>query len=271
MKKGKSSEKIKKILEGEVPEYINYSEEDFTEIKFDSHYKLDKKEIFYIECDEEVKKLIKNIEVLELGEENTIIYNEITSEHWKHLDFIVYADENTLYFQRIVNNKYLTTKKILGYSTGTPTLKEEEQGVEINKYPDCCYLKVENKLYFKDFSKLDKILNGIDELYRTATVEETKGFLNSELIKTENIDADKLSVAKRKKIAQAVDKLKNMNIEELKVYGKKYNADSFSEDKIYIKEIKDIDVALKIVFEKYYTSEVSNIPMEANSVRTLNN
>lgn len=263
---GKRTEKIKRILKEKSSGYMNLSSEGLVEIKFNPHYKLDKTEVFYIDYDEEVKGLIKNPEILELGE-NTSIYDEITSENWKHLDFIVYSEENILYFQGIVGNKYLTVKKGLSFSAGNPILKEEEQGIEINKYPDFCYIKDKQKIYFKDFSKIDKILTGIDELYRTATLEETKSFLNSSFIKTENIDINNLSISKRKKIAQAVDKLKGMNIEELKEYGKKYNPDNFSENKIYIKEAKDIDIALKIIFEKYYTTEVSKIQMEANSVK----
>ena len=109
----------------------------------------------------------------------------------------------------------------------------------------------------------------MDELYREASVEETKTFLNSEFIKSEKIDIKTISVSKRKKIAQALDKLKDMDIESLIEYGKKYSAEVFLDDKVFVKDAKDIDIALKIIFEKFDTTEVTHQKREINSSKTL--
>ena len=176
--KGKNEKKVKRIVKSDKPDYKNYNSEEFIQTEFSIHYKLEKNEIFYIKYDERVKGLIKNKDVLEINNKNTSLFDEITSEDWKNLDFIVYVDEDMLYFQRIVGKKYLTTKKFLGMCTGTPSLKEEQEGIEINEYSDFSFSRSEERIYFRDFLKVSKILNGMDELYREASVEETKTFLN---------------------------------------------------------------------------------------------
>lgn len=266
---GSNKEKIKKILEGSNANYENYSSEEIKNIKFDPHYKLEKSETFYLDYDEKLKKIINNNEILEIDDTNTTIYNQINSENWESLDFIIYSDESNLFFQRIIGKKYLTTKKKLGMNTGIPELKEEKSGIDLNKYPDLIYSNNSKKIFFKDFSKLDKILSGIDELYRTATVVETTAFLNSDFIEAKNFDVSSITVPKRKKIAQAIDKLKDMDIASLREYGKKYRDGIFIEDRIIITETNDIDIALDIIFEKYYTTEVTKEKREANSVRTI--
>ncbi len=267
--KGKNEKKVKRIVKSDKPDYKNYNSEEFIQTEFSIHYKLEKNEIFYIKYDERVKGLIKNKDVLEINNKNTSLFDEITSEDWKNLDFIVYVDEDMLYFQRIVGKKYLTTKKFLGMCTGTPSLKEEQEGIEINEYSDFSFSRSEERIYFRDFLKVSKILNGMDELYREASVEETKNFLNSEFIKSEKIDIKTISVSKRKKIAQAIDKLKDMDIESLIEYGKKYSAEVFLDDKVFVKDAKDIDIALKIIFEKFDTTEVTHQKREINSSKTL--
>lgn len=267
--KGKNEKKVKRIVKSDKPDYKNYNSEEFIQTEFSIHYKLEKNEIFYIKYDERVKGLIKNKDVLEINNKNTSLFDEITSEDWKNLDFIVYVDEDMLYFQRIVGKKYLTTKKFLGMCTGTPSLKEEQEGIEINEYSDFSFSRSEERIYFRDFLKVSKILNGMDELYREASVEETKTFLNSEFIKSEKIDIKTISVSKRKKIAQAIDKLKDMDIESLIEYGKKYSAEVFLDDKVFVKDAKDIDIALKIIFEKFDTTEVTHQKREINSSKTL--
>lgn len=267
-KKGKNSEKIKRILVSECPGYANYAGDKFKKIQFDPHYKLDKDEVFYIEYNDNLKSLIKNKEVLDVSDQNTTAYDQIISADWEHLDFIIYSKESSLYFQRISSKKYLITKKFLGMK-GDPELREEQEGIEIVEYPDFSYNKNVQKIFFKDFSKLEKILTGIDELYREATDEEIKLFLNSDFIKTENVEIKNISVSKRKKMAQAIDKLAEINVEELKEYGKKYSNDVFIEDKIIINNKNDIDIVLKIIFEKFYTSEVTREKREANSTRIL--
>lgn len=267
--KGKNEKKVKRIVKSDKPDYKNYNSEEFIQTEFSIHYKLEKNEIFYIKYDERVKGLIKNKDVLEINNKNTSLFDEITSEDWKNLDFIVYVDEDMLYFQRIVGKKYLTTKKFLGMCTGTPSLKEEQEGIEINEYSDFSFSRSEERIYFRDFLKVSKILNGMDELYREASVEETKTFLNSEFIKSEKIDIKTISVSKRKKIAQAIDKLKDMDTESLIEYGKKYSAEVFLDDKVFVKDAKDIDIALKIIFEKFDTTEVTHQKREINSSKTL--
>ena len=267
--KGKNEKKVKRIVKSDKPDYKNYNSEEFIQTEFSIHYKLEKNEIFYIKYDERVKGLIKNKDVLEINNKNTSLFDEITSEDWKNLDFIVYVDEDMLYFQRIVGKKYLTTKKFLGMCTGTPSLKEEQEGIEINEYSDFSFSRSEERIYFRDFLKVSKILNGMDELYREASVEETKTFLNSEFIKSEKIDIKTISVSKREKIAQAIDKLKDMDIESLIEYGKKYSAEVFLDDKVFVKDAKDIDIALKIIFEKFDTTEVTHQKREINSSKTL--
>jgi len=160
-KKGTEIEKVKKILLNIEPNYKNYGSDEFKKIEFDTHYKLEDNEIFYLELIEDVKNLIKNQDILKLSDENSTGYTQLIKEEWGDLDYLIYFKDNNLYYQRVVGKKYLTRKKILIFDTETPVLEEKSEGISINENPDVVYNKGENKIYFKSFTSLNKIFKGL--------------------------------------------------------------------------------------------------------------
>ena len=104
-KKGKSLEKIKTIFGEERNPYNKFEGE--SKIKFTPHYKLGKEEVFFLE---NAKDLIENKEILNLKEGETTSFDSIISSEWGSVDFLIYLDNNDLYYQRIIGKKYLTNK-----------------------------------------------------------------------------------------------------------------------------------------------------------------
>lgn len=273
-KTGGEDTKIKKVSTDMDPEYIDYTSDDYEQIEFTPHYKLEENQIFILEVTEDIKATISNSSILELSDENTTRYDQLEKIEWKHLDYLVYNEGELLYFQRVVGRKYLKKKKVLDfYETTAPILHEREEGISIEPGCDFIFDKEDNKLYFKDFSSVSKVLKGFDSIYREATQAEIDNFLNSDLIVTPTLDTTKVTPAKRKRIALAVDKLQDFDAtqkSELVAYGKKYHGGVFNvDDQILVQDSKDVDTALQIIFENFYTSEVTSERREANSTKTI--
>ena len=68
----------------------------------------------------------------------------------------------------------------------TIRLDQGEKSIVINFIPDAIYVKDDDILYFKKLSAISPIFKGIDELYREATEEETKEFLQNDFIVLED-------------------------------------------------------------------------------------
>lgn len=83
-----------------------------------------------------------------------------------------------------------------------------KHGIIINDVPDAIYVKDEDCLYFKKLETVAPIFKGIDELYREATDEETKHFLENDFIELKNdFNFESVKKSNRKRIALAMKTL----------------------------------------------------------------
>ena len=133
-------------------------------------------------------------------------------------------------------------------------------------------MKSKDILYFQKLSKITSIFKGIDVLYREATDEETRNFLNEDFIKIDNgFSVDKVKTRNRQRIALAIDTLKILKKKERKVlikYIREYcpdlnqdNTDSFT-----ISSDENLKYLLYGIEQRFYTTEVRSEKRIANSI-----
>lgn len=186
------------------------------------------------------------------------------------IDFIFsYQNSNEYYFQKVSNSR-IVSKRIL-YLGDTFKFKENAKFIIINDIPDAIYLKKIDKLYFKKLSTITSIFKGIDQLYKEATEEETKEFLEQSFISLDHgFSAEKVKKLNRKRIALAINTMKSFDSDEknkIFKYIKNYcpNLEK-KEDSFVIRSDEDLKSILYGIEQRYYTTPVKNEKRLANSI-----
>lgn len=271
--KQKQGKKLDKIKMGVSEVAANPYEYDFsgkTPIKFKPDYKLEADEIFYIE---KPKEKIASPEFLNKFCDNLTAYEQIKSEEWTHVDFLIYSEEKGNYYQRIIGKKYLEHKVSFKFFEGAPEIKKEQQGITIAESPDAIYKFEEDRLYFKDFFVASKIFKNLDSLYREATESEINGFFNQKFIKREaTFGNEKITSHKRKKISLILHKLDGVDrkkIENMQKYAKKYCDLAFEDGKFLVNNNENLEDLISVIGETFYTSELSGEKRKSNSSRVI--
>lgn len=241
---------------------------------YGSDYKLEDDEWFHIP---EFSTTAYCLQLLKIDFVSTD-YDQIDSEKLKKLKFLCsYQKHNEIehyYFQRILPS-HIVSKKWFQLSNA-PTLEKDSAVVVINSFPDAVYIKSEDILYFKTLTSVSPIFNGISELYKEATQEETQTFLNYDFISVgEEYNADKVGKANRKRIALAKETLDSFQPEEqTQIFGyiKDYCVNlPFSEEtsSFTVSSEEELKNLLWGIEQRYYTTIVGEEKRVANSVSTV--
>ncbi|KGH66851.1 hypothetical protein X290_05405 [Oenococcus oeni IOEB_B16] len=117
---------------------------------------------------------------------NATDYNEYSNDLIK--DFLLNIVDNIYYFQRITPSM-LRPKRLLRISDKlskpSASFEKIDQGetISLQAEPDAIYYKDKDELCFKNLNAINRFFMGIDSLYREATDDEIKVFLNQNFIK----------------------------------------------------------------------------------------
>ena len=141
---------------------------------------------------------------------------------------------------------------------------------------DAIYEKSENMLYFKKISAISGIFNGVSELYREATKEETVQFLSNKFVRLgDDYNEEMVGTPNRKRIALAVETLNEFSKKEKSLifsYIKDYCPSlSFNENEsnFSIQSEEDLKYLLWGIEQRYYTTPVGKEKRVANSVSEM--
>lgn len=261
--KGKEGD-IYKVLSGKIFELPD----DLGNPKaYNSDYKLEDDEWFHIPnfskedyCIDFLKREFISTDFNQIG---TIDINKIF--------FLCSYQMGIYYFQKITPSLIVKKK---WFKIGEPIIEDQSPIIVINENPDAIYVKAEDTLYFKKISSLTMIFKGIIELYKEATQEETEEFLKSDFIKlNENYDALKVKTANRKRIALAMETIREFSTSEkstiysyIKDYCREKLVFDEEESKFEITNEEELKHLLWGIEQRYYTTPVGNERMVANSV-----
>lgn len=200
-------------------------------------------------------------------------YNEYSNTLNK--EFLLNIVDNVYYFQRITP-AMLRPKRILRISNNVSkqsiSFEQTKRGetITLQTQPDAIYYKDKDELQFIKLNAIKRFFVGIDTLYREATNDEIKKFLNQDFIQVgKNFSFDLVMGNNRKKIALLKDKYSNCSNDEKSVLRKYiHNYDShlaFDGNVFEISSNKELTNLLRGLDEDYYTKPIENQKYVANS------
>lgn len=174
-------------------------------------------------------------------------------------------------FQKITSSLFLN-KKFLSFGDRAE-LKVLENSFAIKEEPDAIYFKDKDILIFKNLPTISSIFKGIDELYKEATDEDTKNFLQQSFITTENFDYQNVSKPNRKRIAMAINTLGTFDDDmkrELIRYINDYCDELLEFDEQNASFKISTDAQLKSLLygieQRFYTTRIGSKKRLANSI-----
>lgn len=202
-------------------------------------------------------------------------FNNLKMSQFTNIQYVIGIQGKDFYFQNITKSNYISQKLLSFGDRGV--IEDNVTRIAIRDFPDAVYFKDEDTLIFKKLSSISSIFRNINMLYKEATKIEIEGFLTSPFISLGNgFNADKVSIANRKRISMAIEVLSTLDANE-KVKMFKY-VNRYSDKKIVFDTTKNefkvnSDLELKTILyginERFYTTEIGQEPRVANSVLKL--
>lgn len=202
-------------------------------------------------------------------------YNDLKKEQFPKIAYIFAIQGEDFYFQKITPSLFVK-KKFLAFGEAAK-VEESSNRLVIHEQPDAIYLKQADTLVFRNLATITSIFNGIDELYREATQQETESFLQSSFINLkESYDANKVSKPNRKRIALAMDSLEKMSAEEkinILAYINDYCDQKLNFDpkdkKFEVSSDEELKLLLYGIEQRFYTTLIGKEKRLANSVVSI--
>lgn len=200
---------------------------------------------------------------------NTTDYNQIPVNDYQRIKYLCCESGGLKYFQKFVSSQ-LIMKRWFTVSHA-PVLEDNKNIILFTGVPDVAYASNVDTLYFKDISKAKYIVKGVEELYREATEQEVKSFLQQDFISlNDGFSSTSVKVQNRKRIAIAMDRMKDLSASqrrEISDYIQDYCVNvPYNNGKFSISSEEDLKFVLYGIDERYYTTRFSNEKRLANSV-----
>ena len=239
-------------------------------IPYDNETKIDDEAWFYIKNFSSTKHSIYQL----TADINSADYNALTIEAFKKTTYLfsVSDDQNERYFQKVGKAALVERKRFIRFGNEF-IYRPECASIVINDLPDAIYLKDTDTLFFKKLSTLTGIFPEISNLYKKATDEETKNFLNTRFFALEGFTPDQVHIPNRKRIALAMEILKTFDDSqknEIYNYIGEYCPDIHHNDgRFTIKSNEDLSLVLYGIGQRFYTTPISKEKRIANSVIKL--
>lgn len=192
---------------------------------------------------------------------------------FNRIAYVFVEERDELYFQNITKSKLIRHKRIVHMGE---EFKYDEGGMSItlNEWPDAIYTREEDRLYFRKLTSVTKIFTGIDQLYREATEDETKKFLERNFITLKSdFSSERVKTANRKRIALAEDTLSGLEeTEQEKIFsyiGEYCPALKCADGSFEVENETDLKMLLFGIEQRFYTTPVGKEKRIANSVVAL--
>ncbi|CZG66976.1 TPA: ATP F0F1 synthase synthase [Legionella pneumophila] len=202
-------------------------------------------------------------------------YDDLKKSQFIQIAYLFSVQGEDFYFQKITPSLFLKRKTIVfGEAV---KVEESESRLVINKIPDAVYYKTSDSLIFRNLATISSIFRGIDELYKEATSEEVKKFLDESFIELTNAySVNNVSKTNRKRIGLAMATLKAMSTDDkttMLSYIDEYCKEKLKFDqgsqKFSISTDNDLKLLLYGIEQRFYTTPFGQERRLANSVQLL--
>lgn len=240
-------------------------------VEFNPDHNLDEECWFKIE---EFSKKDYCLDILK-NEFNSKEYNEIDKKGFDKIKLVISIQNGNFFIQKI-NPSFFIKKKFFTFGE-IAELKENSNILVVNSQPDAVYFKEKDVLIFKKITVISSIFKGIDSLYKEATEDDVKSFLENNFIELiDDFSSEKVSKPNRKRIAMALDSWSGFNDTEknqIISYVSEYCPNSLifddSKGAFEIATDEQLKVLLYGIEQRYYTTLIKNEKRLANSIVKL--
>lgn len=214
------------------------------------------------------------IDVLK-GDFDSKDYDDLNRDQFVKIAYLFALQGEDFYFQKLTPSFFIK-RKMLTFGE-TVEVEKSTNRLVVNARPDAVYFKGADTLVFRNLATISSIFTGIDELYKEATNEEVKAFLQeSILVLKDEYGIENVSKPNRKRIALAMATLATMsdeNRESMPSYIEQYckqrlNFDT--ENKSFeISTDEELKLLLYGIEQRYYTTPFGHEKRLANSIVAL--
>ncbi len=167
-------------------------------------------------------------------------------------------------------------KKMLVFGDEGAHLETVSFAVEFSGSVDAYYDGAE-RIYFTSFAKAKPLFKDFQEFFQEAWYEENEDFLNCGLFSISEIGVDDVGPSETKIIAELKAK-ENLRLDDpqvvakIQAYARKYplaGVAVYPDGKLRISSKEDLKCVLKLLSEKFYTSEITGDLLEAKNLAKM--
>lgn len=234
-------------------------------------------EWFYIVLDEQHQNMMYEFQQCF---ENSVSINAISEVDLSGVNLIFYQFENgSITFQKIMPSKSIVHKSILKWSISERRVKYKaiENGIEIRDELDA-YFDGNNRLYFRNFSRIRNIFTGIDDYFRIATDQEITTFREESIVSVNSSFLD-FGISNLKMLAILLDDedielsseiFKSKLLTTYTSYSEYSNLDfQVINGQFIINTNKQLKSFLKLALGRLYENPITGNQMEASTSKKL--
>lgn len=197
-------------------------------------------------------------------------YNQFDTGRFGDISYLLsvqhVAPETYFCFQKVPVQSKVVDKPLIDFHNfgQEPSFKRKGNYIVINEMPDAIYVKSEDKLYFKNLDDIKSIFDKISAIYKQASPQETKDFVQEPFISLGGtFNANKVGKGNRNRIIKAKEKLDNLDPgqrNKLFEYIHEFKPSlpyEFAQKKFTIKSDKDLTDLLLGIDERYYKTTIA--------------
>lgn len=202
-------------------------------------------------------------------------FDDLVKDQFPKIAYLFSVQGGDFYFQKVTPRLFIKRKALVFGETAQ--LEKSENRLVVNSTPDAVYFKESDTLIFRNLATISSIFKGIDELYKEATNDEVKQFLDESFIELSNdYDVNNVSKPNRKRIGLAMATLQAMSANDrINMLGyiddyckKKLNFDQKNQ-KLEISTDDELKLLLYGIEQRFYTTPFGQEKRIANSVQPI--
>ena len=203
-------------------------------------------------------------------------YDDLKKNQFNQIAYLFSVQGDDFYFQKITPSLFIKRKTLVFGEVAK--VEESENRLVINRTPDAVYYKESDTLIFRYLATISSIFKGIDELYKEATFEEVRSFLDKSFIELKDTySVNNVSKTNRKRIALAITTVKTLSTIDqttLLKYIDDYCKEKLTFDQVNQKFSISTDNELKFLLyginQRFYTTPLGQERRLANSIQPFN-
>jgi len=236
--------------------------------KFNPEKKLDSHEWFYVELSPD--QIGSMIQPYLINENSSADLNKAIESDYSVIEVVYRVIHSTIIFTKITDSFRIRNRILLKFhDLEQAKLIKEESSIEFSGKKDA-YFDGNNRLYFRDFSKIRSMFPGIEEFYREATQSEKQEFLDNDLFDVEDIEPDQIGQRDSSRIAAILND-DTIGLRDGSNTTKILRAaQEFAELGIHVqsgrlimKDKKDLHTILNLITSRYYISDITGKKMQS--------